>query len=382
MSDDESVLMEAYQRFHATGPEWGGHHLSNHGPMAVEAMVRHGYADTVHRWIDNYTQRLEEPPRGLAPVTEDDWREALGDLKRVADWTTLFQRELAERPWREVLATWWPRLIPGIIGGTAHGAIRVAHLVHSLLAAEADSGSGPGSAGGPIDDNPRLVELADGLGYWAACWRPVPGEPSRRTGSLTAADALAAVPSVADQQQGVPYRVGQLTTTDGWQSALGGLRAVDDPEQVPALLSQLTDASVVHYLSYSHGQAVMLVHASTAPTAVLRVLPALPRELWVPSADAAWHASAALTAAASPPQAVDASEIAVHTDGVTTAEDAMARAIDHGDEHVIKFADTAVEAFARTGERDALAAVGRCVEMISHAEASGRSRIDGRGSST
>ncbi|WP_405097723.1 hypothetical protein [Micromonospora sp. NBC_01412] len=376
MSDNESVLLEAYQRFQETGPEWGGHHLSNHGPMAVEAMIRHGHADSVHRWIDNYTQRLEEPPRGLVPVTEDDWREALGDLKRVADWTTLFHREVAEHPWREVLATWWPRLLPGIAGGTAHGAIRVGHVVHSLLAAEADPLSEPRSA--DSSDNPYVVELANALGYWAACWTPVAGDPSRRPGSLRPADALAAVPPVADQEKGVPYRLSQLPTTDGWQSALGALQAVDDPEQVPTLLTQLIDATVFHYLSYGHGHAVMLVHASTAPTAVLRVLPALPRELWVPSVDVAWQASAALTAACTPQHAADRADLAVHTDGATMVEDTMPRAVEHGDEHVIKFADTAVDVFARTGDRDALAASSRCVALITLAEAKGRARFDGR----
>ncbi|WP_199748651.1 questin oxidase family protein [Amycolatopsis sp. WAC 01376] len=373
MKDNESVLLEAYQRFHQTGPEWGGHHLSNHGPMAVEAMIRHGHAGSVHHWIDNYTQRLEEPPRGIDPVTENDWREALGDLKRVADWTTLFHREVTERPWREVLATWWPRLVPGIAGGTAHGAIRVGHVVHSMLTAEARAGS--------VDsiENPYVTELADALGYWAACWTPVTGDPSRRLGSLRPADALANVPTVADQQKGVPYRLSQLPTTDGWQSALGALRTVDDPEQVPALLSQLIDATVFRYLDYGHGHAVMLVHASTAPTAVLRVLPALPRRLWVPSLDAAWQATAALTAACTPQLAADRADLTVHTNGVATTEDAMALAVDQGDEHVIKFADTAVETFTRTGNKDALAAASRCAELITLTEAAGRARFDGRG---
>lgn len=370
MSDNESVLLEAYQRFHKTGPEWGGHHLSNHGPMAVEAMVRRGYADSVHRWIDNYTERLEEPPRGIDPVTEDDWREALGDLKRVADWTTLFHREVAEHPWRAVLAKWWPRLLPGISGGTAHGAIRVGHVVHALLAAEA----GPGS----VDSSLYVVELADALGYWAACFTPVAGDPSRRPGSLRPADALAAVPSVPDQQKGVPYRLAQLPTTDGWQSALGALRALDDPEQAPALLTQLIDATVLHYLKYGQGHAVMLVHASTAPNAVLRVLPALARELWVPSFDIAWQATAALTAACTPPTAATRADFAAHLDSVSTGEEAMDLAVNQGDEHVIKFADTAVEVFARTGDRDALAAASRCAELITITEAAGRAKFDGR----
>ncbi|MBH0781800.1 questin oxidase family protein [Nocardia bovistercoris] len=376
MSDNKSVLMEAYQRFHETGPEWGGHHLSNHGPMAVEAMIRHGHADSVHRWIDNYTKRLEDQPRGFAAVTENEWQEALGDLKRVADWTTLFQHEITERPWREVLAIWWPRLVAGIVGGTAHAAIRVGHVVHALLTAEADAGAELETV------NPYVVELADALGYWAACWTPVAGDPSRRPGSLRPADALAAIPTVADQQKGVPYRLSQLPTTEGWQTALGSLRAVADPEQVPALLSQLIDASVLWYLNYGHGHAVMLVHASTAPTAVLRTLPALPRELWVPSLDAVWQTTAALTAACTPADSAGRADLAVHIDGISNAQDAMALAVDQGDEHVIKFADAAVDSFTRTGDRDTLAAASRCAELITLTEAAGRARFDGRTPST
>ncbi|WP_176308771.1 questin oxidase family protein [Micromonospora sp. NBS 11-29] len=380
MSDSDSILLEAYQRFHETGPEWGGHGLSNHGPMAVEAMVRRGYADSVRRWVDNYTRRLVEPPRGLATVTEDDWREALGDITRVADWTAFFHRQLAERPWREVVTRWWPRLLPGIAGGATHGVIRVGHVVHSLTLAEAESGS-PTEPAGHVDDNPLLVELFDALGYWAACWRPVHGDPSHRSGSLTAADALAAVPPVAEQSRGVPYRIAQLPTTEGWQPALDGLRSVDDPEQVPTLLTQVIDATVVDYLPRGHGQPVMRVHASTAPAAVLRVLPVLPRELWVPSMDLAWQAAAALRAACLPP-AADPADLVAHVKGVTTPEDAMARAVEHGDEHVIKFVDIAMDTFTRTGDPDALAASSRCVELVTHVETAGRSKFDGRGSSS
>ena len=50
-SSGTGTLDEAYQRLHATGPEFDGW-LSNHGPMAAEAMVRGGQADRVHRWLD------------------------------------------------------------------------------------------------------------------------------------------------------------------------------------------------------------------------------------------------------------------------------------------------------------------------------------------
>ena len=45
-------------------------------------------------------------------------------------------------------------------------------------------------------------------------------------------------------------------------------------------------------------------------------------------------------------------------------QDTFARAAEHGDEHVIKFADTAVEVFARTGHPDAIAAAHRAAELI------------------
>src|SRR5215472_10235263 len=99
-SDAAGVLDEAYERLHRTGPEFDGY-LSNHGPMAAEAMVRHGHAENVGPWLDDYVRRLEEFPRGSGPIGAD-WREALGDPRRVADWTALFRREAAAQPWREV----------------------------------------------------------------------------------------------------------------------------------------------------------------------------------------------------------------------------------------------------------------------------------------
>ncbi len=57
------TLDEAYERLHATGPEIDGF-LSNHGPMAAEAMVRGGHGDLVDSWLDGYMRCLEEFPRG------------------------------------------------------------------------------------------------------------------------------------------------------------------------------------------------------------------------------------------------------------------------------------------------------------------------------
>jgi hypothetical protein len=98
----------------------------------------------------------------------------------------------------------------------------------------------------------------------------------------------------------------------------------------------------------------MLVHAATAPNAVLRALDSLPRELWAPSLHAAWSASAAVTAMYAPAEAV-ACTLPVRL----TAEEVMERALAHGDEHVIKLTDTALD----VGDELALAAALRSVEM-------------------
>ena len=46
------------------------------------------------------------------------------------------------------------------------------------------------------------------------------------------------------------------------------------------------------------------------------------------------------------------------------ARDTFERAVEHGDEPVIKFADTAVDVFARTGDPDAIAAALHAAELI------------------
>src|SRR5215813_14036795 len=210
------TLDEAYQRLHATGPEFDGW-LSNHGPMAAEAMVRHGHADTVHRWLDGYMRRLEEFPRGSGPIGSD-WQDALGDPRRIADWTACFGREVAEQPWRQTLETWWPRLLPGVVAAATHGVIRVGHAVRAL----AEDG----------EDADHLAELAHGLAYWAARWQPVPGVPTAGPPPVTphtgagkpagpaVAGALAAVPRIADQSGGIRDRLARLAGLPGWPAAL------------------------------------------------------------------------------------------------------------------------------------------------------------------
>ncbi|MEU8763382.1 questin oxidase family protein [Streptomyces sp. NPDC048659] len=330
--DTTGTLDEALQRLHSAGPERLGR-LTNHAPMAVEALAARGRQAAVHRWLDHYAPRLEEFPARLAPVTDADWPAALGDPRRAADWIDRFARELAERPWREVLALWWPRLLPGLYGGSTHPVIRVGHAVRTLLAGEPTA--------------PRLTELAHGLGYWAARHRPVTGLVPLQ-GAARAADALDAVRPIGERDGGFPDRLARVGALPVWADG------VTEPEEARRLLTELVRAATHRYATHGHGEETMLVHAATAPNAVLRALPALPGALWAPSLRAAWTASAAVTAMYAP----DA-PVAYAPPGSVTAEEVFERALAHGDEHVIKLTDTALD----VGDAPALAAALRAIEL-------------------
>ncbi|MGW1769088.1 questin oxidase family protein [Streptomyces sp. NPDC002073] len=334
MSDAaDGIHEEALERLHAAGPERLGR-LTNHAPMVVEVLTAHGRADRVHRWLDRYAHKLEDFPATVSPVTDADWTGALGDPRRAADWIGYFARALDERPWRDVLAWWWPRLLPGMYGGSTHPVIRVGHAVRAL-----------GAAGGT--SAPRRTELAHALGYWAARHRPVSGI-APLPGPPDAAAALAAVPPVPAPEGGFAARLALVGRLPVWAAETAG------PEEARRRLAELVRAATHRYATHGHGEETMLVHAATAPNAVLRTLPALPPGLWAPSLHAAWTAAAAVTAmypAEAVPYAGPGERV--------RAEDVLERAVDHGDEHVIKLADTVLD----VGDGRAVAAALRATAL-------------------
>ncbi|MFJ9008368.1 questin oxidase family protein [Streptomyces canus] len=330
-SDTSGHLEEALDRVHASGPEREGW-LSNHAPMVVEALAAHGQAGSVHRWLDLYRDRLEDFPDRTAPVTDDNWPSALGDPRRIADWTDYFSRTLAERPWKDVLAEWWPRLLPGLYGGATHTVIRVGHAVRAVAAEE---------------NGPRLTELAHALGYWAARHQPMTGLVAL-PGAVTATDALDAVPAIEPGNVGFRNRLAAVRRLPVWA------QEVADPDTAKERLTEIVRAATHRYATHGHGEPTMLVHAATAPNAVLRTLDSLPRDQWIPSLHAAWTASAAVTAMYAP-----VAPVAYAPRAHLTPEGVVERALAHGDEHVIKLTDTALD----IGDEQALAAALRSVEL-------------------
>lgn len=328
---------EALQRFHQTGPEFDGW-LSNHGPMVAEALARRGHEDRIHAWTDWYSQRLDDRPRGLHPIRPEAWRDPLGDPSRSGDWIDLMLAQVRDEPWRDVLARWWPRLLPGITAGATHGVIRVGHAVQALAAHETE---------------PRRDELAHALAYWAARWQPLP--PAAPAGTETPAVALASVPTVAEQEYGIRNRLAQLANTPGWTDAVTSLTPAQDALDT---LDSIIDAAVHGYTRWGHGNATMLVHSATAPAAVARALPHLPATLAAPSVAAAWSATCAVIAAYRP-----ATDQTAPATGSRTSDDLWHDALRHRGEHVIKFADTALDSAARTHTTAGLTATAHAITL-------------------
>src|SRR5271170_1936707 len=92
------TLDEALARLADTGFEYGGG-LSNHGPMAAEALCALGRPEVVTKWVERYRTRLDSRPRATQPISEGEWRAALGNHRRASDWSAFFTQRLREAPW-------------------------------------------------------------------------------------------------------------------------------------------------------------------------------------------------------------------------------------------------------------------------------------------
>ncbi|MFJ2148574.1 hypothetical protein ACIOHB_07320 [Streptomyces microflavus] len=289
----------ALERLRGVGFEHGPRFV-NHAPMAAEALAYMGYADDVPRWVDRNlrTHTYHEVPDArwaIDPADPDDWRSALGDFSRVADWTALFERELAQAPWPEVLARWWPRLLPGMSGVLTHGVIRTAHAVRAISRAGEENLA-------------YRRELAQGLGYWAARYASHthgirPGDEYPGTG------------------EGEEYP--RTADADSAAAALDGLVA--------------EYAGI--YASAPQRHPVPLIHSITGPAAVRLVVEHLPAAQRRPSYLVARDVSASMLDWFS---TTPVTPNPVGLSGVPDVGEVFATAVAIGDEHAIKLAEVAV----------------------------------------
>jgi hypothetical protein len=295
----------ALQRLHTTG-FYIGDSFANHAPMAAEALAKLGYCDEVESWVAaNLRHRGHRPfPDPAQLIT--DWRAALGDRSRGGDWVQLFRCELAGTSWREVLRTWWPRLLPGCVGSLSHGLIRTAHAVRSLREAVPPS-------------DLQIDELARALGFWATVFTPL----------------------VAD-----PHRSRDL-----------------DAATVDRALSELTAEYAGHYAATMPSFPIPLIHTITAPAAMRLALAELPAELHADSFCTIAEVNRQLFAAlGGQPAPVDREPAESDTDFDFPA--LAAEAVDIGDEHAIKVCEAAMREDALRPDSRYLSAASAAIQLI------------------
>jgi hypothetical protein len=303
----------AIERLSKTGPEFGGG-LSNHGPMAVEALHHLGEDQAIAPWLDTYMPKLEPAPRPSSRAPR------LGHFDDVADWTLLFERELASASWQAVVTRWVPHLAPGVFAAAAHGLLRTSHATRALR--EADT---------PV----RRAELARGLGYWAATYQPLPGTVRAR-GRRAVAELLATLPTIP--------------RTDAFLLSEG----IHDVDRVPELaehLSQIDPAELdpprllAGLAPWARAGAQVSVfahvHVLTGTVALLQFEQLLAPAAMQALVEHAWHAVAAMVAIWRPPMP------AAVEGPVPSRSMLIAKALACSDEHGIKLVDACLTAHER-----------------------------------
>jgi len=317
----EDFLDESLECFVGKGPEFEGG-LSNHGPMAVEALVRMGHPAAALPWAVKYRERLDEAPTLRWAIDGGHWQEALGDGRRAGDWMTFFDHELTEIPFQDVAASWVPRLLPGLMAAATHGAIRTFHAIRSLE--------------GQVNVL-RTHELAQALGYWAAKYQPLPGNPlsSGRKRPEAVAILLA---RLAPKVRGPGLISDEMAELWGHPEFPRLVASVGVGTDVQAAFSRLTAIGARAYVANADHAPIALVHAVTAPAAVRGMLSLLSPPQQREALAYTWQAVAGLIATNAPAGLAAPSEL----DPTASDEQTIERAVASGDEHAIKLTEAAI----------------------------------------
>jgi hypothetical protein len=295
---------------------------SNHAPMVAEALCALGRPDTVMPWITRYRERMLPRPSAGVPIGPEDWRGALGQRTRFADWSAFFAEELRARPWRAVLDHWMERLSPGFCAAATHGVIRVGHAARAL----ADS-----------ETLPRLRELADAFASWAATYQELPASQAAN-GRLTPREAIGRVPVVPPDRRGKAGNItAALRVLDDMPEFASAIGLIDTNRELVPLVAELTEVFARVYLANANDirTTIAFIHGVTSPAALGNIAQEISERTARAALRFAWQSGCGLYACFGGDTAMaDAIEPR------ESSEDKLVdRAISHGDEHVIKFTE-------------------------------------------
>lgn len=313
--------------------------MTSHVPMVAEALSAMGQSAAAVTWVGAHRKAVV--PRGAAskPIEAESWRTALGQRWRFADWSAFFAEEIAREGWRAVCDRWVGRLAPGFPAAATHGVIRVGHAARALNAGETRL---------------RLQEFADGLALWASTYVEL---PAVRTASarLSPAEALARVHLVPDEKRqnggAITVALGQLVHAPGFAGVLDLIDNERSPKDT-ALAAAEAFARVAAANVHSPLTAIVFTHGVTGMGAALNLLPHVSAATAQTLVVYAWQSGAALMSAYAKGPFDGAA-----SDSKPVALDRVARAVAHGDDHVIKLTEACLSLNAVHSSMAFLAAV-------------------------
>jgi hypothetical protein len=321
------ALDETLEKLHATDAGLGGHR-ANHGPMCAEALETLGRGEAIRSWsrrYDRFVRKLES--QGETRITERDWRSALGVSSRFPEWRAFFERGLAERPWREFLVLWFDRLAPGVVSIATHGLLRTAHAARGL--ARKDT---------PV----RRRELACAFAYWASYHTTLPESvaPERRHSLRDSYPLIPRLPTDLRRDGSIMAALAPVEKFEPFGPVADLPDLSGEPERV---LSALTELQATIYVANVPrvGHDLAFLHGVTAPSAVRLLLPYLDEKGRRRLLRYGWQACAALWSA----YADDSMVFEIEPRAMSPKE-LVDRAVEHGDEHVIKLSEVALREHA------------------------------------
>jgi Questin oxidase-like len=321
---------------------------SNHAPMVAEALCALGRSEAVMPWMARYRERMVPRPGVSSRIDREDWRRALADRARFADWSAFFSEDLQEAPWREVLDRWMERLAPGFCAAATHGVIRVGHAARGLAESETP---------------PRLRELADAFASWAATYQELPANGHGSNGRLTPREAIARIPVVPpDRLEYAGNITASLAMLAGVPEFAPAIGLIDTGGDLAALVAELTEVFARVYLANAHDirSTIAFIHGVTSPGALGNIALQVSDRTARATLRYAWQSGCGLYACFGGDRAM-----AEDIEPCEADEDQLVdRSVAHGDEHVIKFTEACLHRHALSPSPVYIAAADHVLRMI------------------
>ncbi len=218
--------------------------LSNHAPMALVALHRLGASEArLVEWFESYraANGLVAPPPPVAPISRASWDDALGDRTRETDYRVFFAAEVRRLGIDGATRAYAPRLFQGVAGSALHPLMRLAYA--SMMS------------------DPEEAGVA--LGYWAACYLPLPAATGQAPDTDDPAAVLASVATiegVTDYQTETDllwHNIRAVAALPGFRHVVDRLRfSSDTPRRMAAtslaLFAATMDFAALHALTGLH----------------------------------------------------------------------------------------------------------------------------------